>query len=178
MKLTENELYEIHRVEPKGWEKIKEQIMKIENSAFEKDVRQNEDDLRETFENDKSICLVVVDKNNNKIFAYTIGASLDWYTFLDFDPHYRKNDSFYIESTAVLPEYQGRGIGKMLKKILIEEVRKMGYKRIVCHATNEKIKHINEDFGFRVIGHIKKWVGKRDAWYMEKIIVKIGPGGI
>ena len=87
--------------------------------------------------------------------------------YLYFDFHYGRGDSFYIESTAVLPAYQGKGIGTMMKKSLIEEVKEEGYKRITCHATNETIRDINEKLGFRVIEIFKKWVGDRDGWYME-----------
>jgi len=168
--VKENELYEVYRVGPRDWERIKECITKIENSAFEEEVRQDEEDLGQTFTYKKSVCLIAVHKNRKRIVGYIMGAPLDWYAYLEDDDHYGKNDSFYIESTAVLPEYQGKGVGKILKEALIEEVRKKGYKRITSHATNEIIKHINEKFGFRVIGFVKRWVGKRDAWYMEKLL--------
>ena len=58
----------------------------------------------------------------------------------------------------------------MLKRTLIDEVRKEGYKRITTHATNDVIKKINEQFGFRCIKYFKRWVGERDAWYMEKLL--------
>ena len=58
----------------------------------------------------------------------------------------------------------------MLKRTLIGEVRKEGYKRITTHATNDVIKKINEQFGFRCMMYFKGWVGKRDAWYMERLL--------
>ena len=172
MRLVEEiELYEVHRVEPSDWKRIKEDILRIENSAFETNIRQDEEDLRETFAYKKSICLVAIDKNNKKVVAYTMGAPLEWYTFLEnFDEHYGNYDTFYIESISVLPEYQGRRIGKMLKRILIDEVRKEGYERITVHATNDVIKKINEQFGFRCIKYFKRWIDRRDAWYMEKLL--------
>jgi len=172
MKLVEEtELYEVYRVEPKDWERIKDEIIKIENSAFESSVRQDEEDLRETFTYEKSICLVVIDKSNRRIVAYTMGAPLKWYIFLKkFDKHHENYNTFYIESTAVLPGYQNKGIGKMLKRTLIEEVKKYGYNRITTHATNEAIRRINKQFGFRDVKYFKRWVGRRDAWYMEKLL--------
>ena len=164
MKLIKDGIYKIFRTKPKDWEGIKREIIKIENSAFEEEARQDEDDIEETFTYDKSICLVAVDEG--LIVGYTMGAPLDWYLFLEDDPHYGKGDSFYIESTAVLPEYQEKGIGKVMKKALIDEVKKE-YSRITCHATNEIIKHLNEKLGFRNLEYIKEWIEERDAWYME-----------
>jgi len=168
--IKETELYEVYLTEPKDWEKIRESIMKIENSAFEQEVRQDEDDIESTFTDEKSICLVVKDKNSREIVAYTMSSPLEDYGFLYFDPHYGNYDSLYIESTAVLPNYQGKGIGKILKEFLIEEAKRRGYKRMTTHATNEVITHINEKFGFRKVKYSKKWVGNRDAWYMELIL--------
>jgi GNAT superfamily N-acetyltransferase len=153
-------------VRPEDWNEIKDQIMEIENSAFEEGVRQSEEDLGETFTYERAIGLVVLKKGDGKIVGYTVGAPLEWYSYLDFDECYGKRNSFYIESTAVLPTNQGKGIGKLMEEILIEEVRKANYERITCHSTNNMIRHINEKFGFRIIGFVRKWVGNRNAWYM------------
>ena len=175
--IKETELYEVYLTEPKDWKKIKEHIMKIENSAFEEEVRQDEDDIESTFTDEKSICLIVKDKKSKKIVAYTMSSPLEDYEFLRFDPHYGKYDTLYIESTAVLPNYQGKGIGKLLKEVLIEEAKRRGYKRITTRATNEIIVHINEKYGFRKVKYFKEWVGNRDAWYME-LKLDNAPGGI
>lgn len=64
--------------------------------------------------------------------------------------------NFCIESTTVLSSYQDRGIGKMLKRILIEEVKKCSYKRITNHVANEVIRGINKYFGLRGVKYFKR----------------------
>jgi len=171
MKLVkETELYEVYLTEPEDWKDIKQSIMKIENSAFEREVRQDEYDIESTFIDEKSICLIVKDKESKEIVAYTMSSPLEDYYFLFFDSHYGKYNSLYLESIAVLPKYQGKGIGKLLIENLIEKARKRKYKRITLHATNEIITHICEKYGFRKVKYYNKWVGNRDAWYMELIL--------
>jgi len=124
MKLVkENERFAVYRTEPKDWEKIKDSIMRIENSAFEPGVRQSEYDIWTTFADKRDICLIVVDKKTGEIVAYSMGAPLEDYSFLKDDTHYGENDTIYIESTAVLPEYQNQGIGKLLKEAFIEQAK-------------------------------------------------------
>ncbi len=124
-------------VEPEDWEKIKDEIIKIEESSFEPEVRQDEDDIGETFTYEDSICLIA--KNEEDIVGYIMGAPADFYEYLD-----EGNDTLYIESLAVLPKYRRRGIGTELKKKFIEEAKKRGYRRIVSHATSKEVININK----------------------------------
>ena len=59
----------------------------------------------------------------------------------------------YIQSTGLLQEYRGQGLGKRIKEWEIEYARRKGFHRIVtnCRESNVAMISINEKFGFRVI---------------------------
>lgn len=59
----------------------------------------------------------------------------------------------YIQSTGLLREYRGRGLGKRIKEWEIEYARRNGFRRIVtnCRESNAVMISINERFGFRAI---------------------------
>ena len=79
--------------------------------------------------------------------------------------------SLYIVSTALLPEWQGRGIGKQAKTWQIEYARKHGFERIVTNARVSNIKSIklNELFGFEKVRVFSSWYDEpeEDAIVLE-----------
>lgn len=157
--------YVIERVYAKDWLAIKEAVMHIEHRSFEEGVQQEEHDLEGTFVYEHSINLIV--KKDGKIVAYLVSSSFRYYTpNATFDI----KEGCYLESIAILPENQGKGLGKLFFSKFLEEAKKDEYKRITLHATNDQIKKISEKFGFTVLEHIAKWIGERPAWYMEKMI--------
>jgi ribosomal protein S18 acetylase RimI-like enzyme len=60
--------------------------------------------------------------------------------------------SLYIESTGVLPQYQGQGFGTKMKEWQIEYARRHGFSRVVTNARQSNISSIrlNQKFGFRI----------------------------
>lgn len=61
--------------------------------------------------------------------------------------------SFYVSEAL-----RGRGIGRALKKRLIEEARRLGFHTLLARAAGESYAslHINESFGFKHIGTMKE----------------------
>jgi len=61
--------------------------------------------------------------------------------------------TLYIETTGILPEYRGRGLGTCIKRWQVGYARQNGFKRIVtnCRKSNSAIIALNERHGFSVI---------------------------
>ncbi len=62
-------------------------------------------------------------------------------------------DSLYISTTGILPRFQGKGFGRLLKSWQIAYARHHGFTRIVTNyrASNRRMIELNREFGFRVI---------------------------
>lgn len=65
--------------------------------------------------------------------------------------------SFYVA-----PEYRGMGIGRMLKKAVLDEARRLKYHTIMARIAGESAAsiHLNEEFGFVKVGTLKE-VGRK-----------------
>jgi len=68
---------------------------------------------------------------------------------MDYDGSSRPG-ALFISSTGVLPEFQGRGYGKLQKQWQIEYARKNGFTTVVTNMreSNQRIILLNEQFGF------------------------------
>lgn len=73
-------------------------------------------------------------------------------------PEYSKSyqGCLYICSTGILPEFQGKKLGELLKVWEIAYAIEHGFERIVtnCRETNYRIINLNEKFGFKVVRRI------------------------
>lgn len=65
----------------------------------------------------------------------------------------RRRGSLYIASTGILPSFQGRGLGTLMKAWQIAYARCHGFHRIVTNTrkSNGAMIALNKQFGFRVI---------------------------
>jgi ribosomal protein S18 acetylase RimI-like enzyme len=65
-----------------------------------------------------------------------------------------QSGEFYIDCLSVLPQYQGKGIGKSLIKALFERAAQLGHKTVglLVSKGNDKAKKLYEGFGFEVVG--------------------------
>jgi ribosomal protein S18 acetylase RimI-like enzyme len=65
----------------------------------------------------------------------------------------RMDGSLYISTTGILPEFQGRGFGQLLKCWEIAYARHHGFTRIVTNTRkkNRAMIALNRKFGFQVI---------------------------
>jgi ribosomal protein S18 acetylase RimI-like enzyme len=62
-------------------------------------------------------------------------------------------DSLYISTTGVLPRFQGKGFGRLLKAWQLVYARHHGFTRIVTNhrASNRNMIELNRKFGFKII---------------------------
>lgn len=79
--------------------------------------------------------------------------------------------SFYVKAS-----HRGRGIGRQLKQAIIEEARRLGYHTLIAGVAegNEVSLHLNQSFGFEVVGTFKE-VGKKfgkvlDVTYLQLML--------
>jgi ribosomal protein S18 acetylase RimI-like enzyme len=61
--------------------------------------------------------------------------------------------TLYIQSTGLLPQYRGQGLGHRIKAWQIEYAKQNGFRRIVtnCRESNATMISINKKFGFRSV---------------------------
>ena len=71
----------------------------------------------------------------------------------DFERETQVRGCLYIASTAILPRFQGRGLGRLMKAWQIAFAERHGFERIVTNTRkrNRAMIRLNESFGFEVI---------------------------
>ncbi len=82
-------------------------------------------------------------------------------------------DTLYLLSTALLPEFRGRGIGAVMKAWQVAYARMNGFARIVTHARIDNATSIalNKKFGFRETARLPFYYDNgADALVMELIL--------
>ena len=64
-----------------------------------------------------------------------------------------RKGSLYISSTGILPKFQGKGLGALLKSWQLAYARYHGFSRVVTNMRrrNSAIIRLNRKFGFRVV---------------------------
>ncbi len=69
------------------------------------------------------------------------------------EPDVRQEGTLYIETTGILPEYRGKGLGTWVKDWQINYARGKGFKRIVtnCRESNSQMISLNAKRGFNLI---------------------------
>lgn len=76
-------------------------------------------------------------------------------------------DEYYIDSVAVLPEYQGKGIGRILVKVAVERAFQKGFDKVglLVDSSNPKAEQLYLELGFKrvnptvLLGH--------EMWHMQ-----------
>jgi len=58
-----------------------------------------------------------------------------------------------ISSTGILPAWQGRGLGRVMKAWQIAYAKRYGYTRLVTETreSNERMIRLNHEFGFKIV---------------------------
>lgn len=69
------------------------------------------------------------------------------------EPDVPEEGTLYIETTGILPDYRGKGLGTRVKDWQIDYARGRGFKRIVtnCRESNSQMISLNAKRGFKLI---------------------------
>lgn len=77
--------------------------------------------------------------------------------------------TIYIYSTGILKQYQGMGLGRVLKAYFHGLAFGAGYDLIIGHSTTDVILAHNKCFGARIIEEFKDWYGTGRTAYLYEI---------
>jgi ribosomal protein S18 acetylase RimI-like enzyme len=158
----------IRRSKPKNFLVIKNSVIAVENASFEKDVRfVYEDKDFDNFELETGLCYIILD--GKKIIGYIMAGPVE------NDSRYKKSKywntkTVHLDSIAIHPKYQGKGIGVKAMNKLLSDSKKRGFKRIILDATSSGMYKLALKYDFSVVRHYKKWEGNRENYFMEKVL--------
>jgi ribosomal protein S18 acetylase RimI-like enzyme len=73
----------------------------------------------------------------------------------------RREHSLYIATTGILPQFQNRGFGPLLKSWQIAYARYHGFNRVItnCRKSNTRMIALNRQFGFRILRTVPRYYG-------------------
>jgi len=162
---------------PTDWPSIKKGVFDVETSVFEEDIRYEDEDF-ESFERDNAMNYIVkddfivtdaTDLGDSKIIGYLMSCPIENDERYEDDEHFGRNDTIHVESMALSPDCQGRGIGRALFEKFLEDAKNVGFKRAVLDATSPQMIGLASKFGFQKLKFHEEWQAGRSSWFMEKI---------
>ncbi len=82
--------------------------------------------------------------------------------------------TLYIQSTGLLREFRGRGLGKRIKEWEIEYAKRYGFRRMVtnCRESNAAMISINEKYGFRAIRSTPGYYEDGEATVVMELVLR------
>jgi ribosomal protein S18 acetylase RimI-like enzyme len=86
----------------------------------------------------------------------------------------RLRGSLYISTTGILPRFQNRGFGPLLKAWEIAYARYHGFNRVIttCRKSNSRMIALNRKFGFRIVRTIPRYyVEPRDSAVLMELLL-------
>jgi GNAT superfamily N-acetyltransferase len=80
----------------------------------------------------------------------------------------------YIQSTGLLPEYRGRGLGTRIKAWQIEYAKRNGFRRMLtnCRESNAVMIAVNKKFGFRPIRSTPGYYEDGEATVVMELLLR------
>ena len=81
----------------------------------------------------------------------------DWDSLNALYKYMLPENGIYVNSVAVLPEYQGKGLGQKLIQKAIESAKEKGFRAMYCHANEGESAHLFEKMGGQVISQRPNW---------------------
>ena len=164
----------IIKFKPEQWNRFKNQIMELEKICFSGSLEMTEADTKECMCAPGAV--VYLATFNGAVIGNTYGNILstidkDWFDS-HWDPktysHYGRK-SVYITSTAVHPDFQGQHIATKLKRAMLKDLRKRGFRHVIGHAHKGAMLTINEKLGAKVIQKFPRWYGSKQTHYLYEI---------
>lgn len=122
-------------------DKTFEEIWYLEQKIFDRRCRSTKKDLKDIY--DCRELLIIND------FGYAIGSPLEEVPKRQVpDKNHGKNNTTYMWSIGIMPEFCGRGLGKdLINKIIIYSIKP----RISLHTTSPIMKKLCIELGFKQI---------------------------
>lgn len=122
------------------WASIKSEIMKIEQAAFG-DKSDSEEMMEKCFTNPKIVAVFLRDAKTEQMVGYSYAIP---------DPQAKSKKVALVDSTAILPSHQGKGLVGGMNKLLENELIKRGYRYIteranVANGYADKIEKVYAD---------------------------------
>ena len=84
----------------------------------------------------------------------------------DADPR-----AMYCYSNTIMPDYQGKGWGKILKAHWLGFVKGAGFSLICGHARPNGSQQLNDDFGVQWLGDFPDWYGTGETYRLYKLTI-------
>jgi GNAT superfamily N-acetyltransferase len=126
---------EISQISSSAWtDAFEKELMHIEEKAFPRTIGDSASYLGKLAKLPDAVFLVA--RMKGTMVGYAAGAKLENFEEVPGvrqDLHFDLEDTFYLESVAVIPEYQGKGIGKQLLRSIILRTKKKGFQYIAGH---------------------------------------------
>jgi ribosomal protein S18 acetylase RimI-like enzyme len=136
-------------------------IVEVEQSSFPLEMQSDEQDLRETFENPNGIHIVIRSRQGEVVGYISSIPQKDAYGELkNWDKDIRPEDNtLYIESIAVKPEYRDIRNLLSLGKLFIQEAKRRGFTKITMHAriAGDLSAVLQKRYGAKFIRRIENW---------------------
>lgn len=80
-----------------------------------------------------------------------------------------KQDAIYCYSNTILPQFQRRGFGDILKAHWLGLVVSRGFKTVYGHARPGASQALNAKFGAAFLGEFPDWYGTGEAYKMYRL---------
>lgn len=150
---TKDDLQGLKKLAIKSWTPFQKQLTDENWNSLKQTISKDK-----TYEEliDQSTCIVCVADNNNIIgmaFIVPNGNPTDIYL----------KEWSYIRFVSVDPDFGGKGIGRKLTTLCINNAKENGEKTIALHTSEimDKARHIYESLGFKILREIDQRLGKR-----------------
>jgi GNAT superfamily N-acetyltransferase len=144
-----------------------EQTMVFE-SVYHENLRLSLEAKRELLT--RCACVWLYDAGTQVLIGETYGFSVcENFAFLegpeadDVYP-FREQPAVYVLSTTILPAFQGRGLGKLLKAFFLGIVSQAGYSLVLGHARKGRSVELNRAFGATIHHAHPDWGGSGETY--------------
>jgi|HubBroStandDraft_5_1064220.scaffolds.fasta_scaffold314638_2 ribosomal protein S18 acetylase RimI-like enzyme len=107
---------------------------------------------------------------NIKVGCCAFEKHIDFHGDSGEAPH--RKGSLYISTTGILPRFQKRGFGALLKSWEIAYARYHGFNRVIttCRKSNTHMIQLNRRFGFKKVRTVPYYYEKESAVLMELLL--------
>ena len=90
---------------------------------------------------------------------------------------FRDQPAIYTMSTTILPAFQGRGLGKLLKAFFLGIVSQAGFSLVLGHAREGRSVRLNAAFGAAIGTAHPDWFGTGETYYFYTLRLEHGQEG-